>query len=372
MNNEDIEIKEVCIAIMDEVTASEDELERTIANCDLYESDHCRNRLIKRKLSKVALVAIVAICSVILLSGVLVYAFYHDAISEYFFGKDGNKITEIYNREDKVYSFGRNKIVLHGTICDNATGVVYLSFEIEDLDGCTLEDEIKVSPLSFLGQIDAEMQRHLSLLNCKIGNDDCYIIFSNCDGFQCRIVKNMFFVKCYINQNAIKDDKYFGCLVLDRVGFQSLLDEYSSLDVNEILYAGNERYYEFSVENQFFDIKQVQPEMMELLEKHGLERIKQDNLTVKYVDVDSASVVFGKTDCYVKYNMNDNIESITLIREDGTELQIIKNGELVNNGQYAYGGVDKKSGDVYYQYGYGFVLDDQEKIIIKINDSVIR
>ena len=84
MNKEDIEIKEAYIAIMDEVAASEDELERTIANYDLYRLDNCRNRLIKRKLSKVALVAIVAICSVILLSGVLVYAFYHDAISAKF------------------------------------------------------------------------------------------------------------------------------------------------------------------------------------------------------------------------------------------------------------------------------------------------
>lgn len=373
MNKEDIEIKEAYIAIMDEVAASEDELERTIANYDLYRLDNCRNRLIKRKLSKVALVAIVAICSVILLSGVLVYAFYHDAISEYFFGKDSNKITEIYNREDKVYSFGRNKIVLHGTICDESTGVAYLSFEAYDSESETCNDKSTVwSDLTFLGSVEPEMQRHISLIGCTVGEDNYYIIISNCDGYQCRTTGNISFFKCYFNPETNIDDNSFGYLVLDEKGIQDFLDDYKNMDVDRILYGDDERYYLKPMEEQGFDMERVQPEMLALLDKHGLERISRDNLIVRSVEVDGISVVLGKTDCFIKYNMKDKIDRIALVREDGTEIQIIKNGELTSNGHYAFGEVDKKSGDVFYQYGYGLVLGDKENVTIIINDNTIR
>ena len=144
------------------------------------------------------------------------------------------------------------------------------------------------------------------------------------------------------------------------------------MDVDRILYGDDERYYLKPMEEQGFDMERVQPEMLALLDKHGLERISRDNLIVRSVDVDGVSVVLGKTDCFIKYNMKDKIDRIALVREDGTEIQIIKNGELTNNGHYAFGEVDKKSGDVFYQYGYGLVLGDKENVTIIINDNTIK
>lgn len=373
MNNEDSELKEACESIMNEVTASEDELKKTIIGYDLYKSGQYRRSGLNRRISKTAVAAVVIICCVILIGGGVVYAFYRDAITDHFFGKDSEPAKELYNSEDRVYSFGRNKIVLHGTICDESTGVAYLSFEAYDSESETCNDKSTVwSDLTFLGSVEPEMQRHISLIGCTVGEDNYYIIISNCDGYQCRTTGNISFFKCYFNPETNIDDNSFGYLVLDEKGIQDFLNDYKNMDVDRILYGDDERYYLKPMEEQGFDMERVQPEMLALLDKHGLERISRDNLIVRSVDVDGVSVVLGKTDCFIKYNMKDKIDRIALVREDGTEIQIIKNGELTNNGHYAFGEVDKKSGDVFYQYGYGLVLGDKENVTIIINDNTIR
>ncbi len=373
MNDEEKELIRACTSILDEIEVSDEEIEKAISNYNMSKTDHFVNIKGKRKISRTAIAVTAAICCLVLISGGIAYAFYHDAIIDYFFGQDSNKANVFYNSENRVYSFGKNKLVLHGTICDESTGVAYLSFEAYDSENTPIKDKLEVQTgTAFIGSLDPLMRRNISLISYIAGDDVYYIIISNCNGWQCRTIGNISYLKCYFNPEINKKDNSFGYLVLDKNGVQEFLNDYNALDVNQILYGGDERNFLKLMDEQGFDIKQVQPEMLELLDNHGLEKINSDNLTVKYVNIDGVSVILGKTDCFVKYNLKDNIDRISVLREDGTVIQIIKDGELVTNGQYSYGGIDEKSGDVYYQYGYGLVLDDKEKVAVIINDSIIK
>ena len=101
-------------------------------------------------------------------------------------------------------------------------------------------------------------------------------------------------------------------------------------------------------------------QVISILEKYGLTGFESRDFTGKVFVTNKCKVTVGRTNIMVDYNADDRCD-ITLRREDGTELELIKNGAANLNlgffGHYGgngsrltawleFGGVIKKNEDL--------------------------
>ncbi len=330
-----------------------------------------KNSVGKFKLPRISAAAIILLVCISFFGGITVFAISSDPIREFLFGKDSVGFEKIYKPVEREYVFGKHKLILHGVVADQKTGVSYLSVEGEALYGDKASDTIIIeSYTGLLRHEQTDIYRRIPVVSYSIGEDVLYIIFTNCDGWQCRKDGDYSYFKCYMSaETAYSEKKKFGFLILDEIGFENLVGDLHKLtqellnNSNKIESYGNPEYIETT------DRTLLQDGIQDKLEEYGLKNVEASDMAIAEIFEDNFTAILGRTDIFLEYDSNYYIYDLVVKREDGTEILIIHDNKIVKNGQAGLFSVDSTKGKKYYQYEYGLVLGENEKVSVVLNGT---
>lgn len=322
--------------------------------------------------------------SVLVLGGGAVYALNSPAIKSAFFGENENAFEEVYQPEHKEYVFENNKIVLDGEIYDKELGLVYLSFELQTLDGTPIEQVHKEKghvEFNFIGKmpniVDSPKNENESYSFYKlcVGNTDVGIVFRNINGWSGYREGSHYFIKIFQKKEQPSDvfDE-FKYSVITKEDFNSMVQEIENLGPE--YYIARNHGYPVEEFERLFGSGEVKPEVREIMNKYmPFESIDYKEMNVQPIDTDKCKLAFGRTDFMINYNQKDCHKSLYMVREDGSIFIILgdesmlldedKEKTIVNKKErYCVGSVDNITGESILRYEYGVILDENEKVYV--------
>lgn len=362
MEFDEKDFKEKCKAIYSEVSASEN-LKYKVLHAPVSEEKRrygwCRTAS--------AIVAAAAIC-VLLIGGGVVYALNHAAIKDYFFTNSDKEFETVYQSLNREYIVGKNRVQLQGVINDKEIGVGYLSFAVCNEDGTPVEKITGESGDASLA--GPGLGRHTSVDHICAGEDDIYVVMAYSEAYIRTIDHSNFYLKFFTDKEIEDEDKKeFRFTVLDKDSWNRLKNEVGELKEEELMQYDLSEYPETGVAKPLFNQAEVQPELMEILEKYGLEEIHYEPMTTQVVNTDKCRLIIGRTDVMLDLNQNEEIGSLVLKRKDGTETVLIQDGRIAWNGKHGVGETASNQGTV-YRFEYGYVLGEKEKVEVILDGTV--
>ena len=362
MEFDEKDFKEKCKAIYSEVSASEN-LKYKVLHAAVSEEKRrfgwCRTAS--------AIVAAATI-GVLLLGGGVVYALNHAAIKDYFFRNSDKEFETVYQSLNREYLVGKHRVQLQGVINDKEIGVGYLSFAVCNEDGTPVEKITGESGDASLA--GPGLGRHTSVDHICAGEDDIYVVMTYSEAYIRTIDHSNFYLKFFTDKEIEDEDKKeFRFTVLDKASWNRLKNEVGELKEEELMQYDLSEYPETGVAKPLFNRAEVQPELMEILEKYGLEEIHYEPMTTQVVNTDKCRLIIGRTDVMLDLNQNEEIGSLVLKREDGTETVLIQDGRIAWNGKHGVGETASNQGTV-YRFEYGYVLGEKEKVEVILDGTV--
>ena len=305
-------------------------------------------------------VAAIAIC-VILLGGITVYAFNHEAIKAFLFGRAQQEdFEDVYVPLEKEYQFGSHKMILNGVIYDEATGIAYMSFEAQDNDGNP--EKLDSAPkITYLGdELSAAHGFRTSTRCYQIGDDKIYILFTYCGAI---------FGDSKDSSNFLRVDKYADgnqkqqFLILDENAWRSVNAEVNRIDITHLDEIDKEYYLETHNVRFVATEDDFMPQVISILEKYGLTDFESSGSAGKVFVTDKCKVTVGRTNILIDYKLND-VYDITLRREDGTELELMKKGTAnINLGYFGHVSSDKSRYTAWLEFG-GVIKQNEDLTLI--------
>lgn len=305
-------------------------------------------------------VAAIAIC-VILLGGITVYAFNHEAIKAFLFGKAQQEdFEDVYVPLEKEYQFGSHKMILNGVIYDEATGTAYMSFEAQDNDGnpVKLDD---VGKIIYLGdEIPAAHGFRTSTLCYQTSDDKFYIILTYCGAIMGGSEDTSYFIRID-KADGMNQKQQF--LILDEDAWKSVNAEVNKIDITHLDEIDKEYFIETHNARFIATEDDYMPQVISILEKYGLTDFESSASVGKVFVTDKCKVTVGRTNILVEYNVDDRCD-ITLRREDGTELELIKKGAAnLNLGYFGHSGGNGSQLTAWLEFG-GVIKQNEDLTLI--------
>ncbi|MBR4777012.1 MAG: hypothetical protein IK007_05295 [Lachnospiraceae bacterium] len=304
-------------------------------------------------------VAAIAIC-VILLGGITVYAFNHEAIKAFLFGKAQQEdFEDVYVPLEKEYQFGSHKMILNGVIYDEVTGVAYMSFEVQDSDGNTVKIDRNGSV--FLGDEIHQAGGFRTSTQCyQIGDDKFYLLLTYSGAIMGYNEDTNYFLRI---DKAKDTDPKQQFMILDEAAWKNVNAEVNKIDTNN-LYEIDKEYYLETNEIKFVATDDdYMPQIISILEKYGLADFESNGAAGKVFITDKCIVTVGRTNILVDYNANDGSD-ITLRREDGTELELIKKGAAnIQLGVFSHTGGNGSQLTAWLEFG-GVIKQNEDLTLI--------
>jgi len=300
----------------------------------------------------VGFVAMIAAC-IILLGGVTAYAFNYEAINKFLFGKTDETIfNEVYTSLEKEYVIGNHKLVLNGTIYDDATDVAYISFNVLDNEGKSVSiDNMKCQ--EFLG--GSEKLGYETMTQCfKAGDDKLYFLLTYTDMMYVSPVgENNTYVICANKTDEGEDveNKQIQYAIMDEEAWLKANEEVNKLDFSYMSVTDSD----------------YMPPVLDILDNYGLTSIESKNLTGTRIAADKCEVVVGRTNIMVSYNEN-NGQDIILMMEDGTKYELVKDGKIdLTLGDY-FGKISGNgNGEMTAILGFGGITKENEDLTLIVD-----
>jgi len=319
------------------------------------------------------MVAAIAVC-VLLLGGITVYAFNHVAIKEFLFGKaDDETFEEVYVPIEKEYQFGTHKLVLGGTIYDDATDIAYMSFEVYDSEGKKVLFD--ATNTAFLGdKIKAAMGFKTATWCCKAGDDKINLLFTYNGAISSAPDENgTYFLR--VDKKREGDDienKKLQFAIMDEETWGKANAEVNEIDVSDLHQIDKDYYLETGKVIWLATEDDFMPQILEILNKYGLNNFESKGLTGKEIVADKCKVIVGRTDILVMFNANDG-QDITLRMEDGTEYKLVEDGQfnLCLGGKFGHAS-SFENGDTTAFLEWGGVTKENEELTLIVDGVEYR
>ncbi len=305
-------------------------------------------------------VAAIAIC-VVLLGGITVYAFNHEAIKAFLFGKAQQEdFEDVYVPMEKEYPFGSHKMILNGVIYDEATGTAYMSFEVQD-NGGNLVKLDSAPQITYLGdELSAAHGFRTSTRCYQIGDDKIYILFTYCGAI---------FGDSKDSSNFLRVDKYADgnqkqqFLILDENAWKSVNSEVNKIDITHLDEIDKEYFIETHNARFIATEDDFMPQVISILDKYGLTEFESSGSAGRIFVTDKCKVTVGRTNILIDYKLN-NVYDITLRREDGTELELMKKGTAnIHLGYFGHVSSDKSRYTAWLEFG-GVIKQNEDLTLI--------
>ena len=306
-----------------------------------------------------------ALVCVLLLGSITVYAFNHEAIKEFLFGKAEDKaFEEVYIPMEKEYPFGTHKLVLNGTIYDEATNIAYMSFEFQDSEGnVVLLDRTNHHSLDEHNV----MGFCTSAQSYRVGNDEIYIIFTYPGAIFFTPDDTNYFLRVDKGSDYHEENK-LQFVIMDENSWADANSKISEIDTS-FLYQIDKEYFLETGDIRFLATKEdFMPQVLSILKEYGLTSFETKGLTGKEFKTDKCQVTVGRTNILVAYN-DKEVNNVILRREDGTELELIRNGICNLNLGGMFGDCGEQGNEKIARLEFGGIFNENE-ILTLIVDGV--
>lgn len=321
----------------------------------------------RRAIGTSALTAAAASVCVLLLGGGVGYALSHSSIRDFFFPFAGAEFEEVYTTTDREYRIGSHKVMLDGVIYDETAKVGYLSLHFLQADGS--EEGNHFSVMSKEDSLGAGLlNRHLISQHFSIGGDDLFFIATYVDSLITTHDGANQYLKFFEEDVEKKENCKVRYAILDREKWTALKSEIDALDSDELIQFDLSGFQETGKAKALFDWDTVQPEVMEILEKYGLEEIDYKRTPAQIIDTGKCRVIVGRTEVLLEYNQDTMIGKLLLRREDGSELLLIENNKVMWEGHCGTGLISD-NGSAMYRFEPGYVLEENERVSVILDGT---
>ena len=306
-----------------------------------------------------------ALVCVLLLGSITVYAFNHEAIKEFLFGKAEDKaFEEVYIPMEKEYPFGTHKLVLNGTIYDEATNIAYMSFEFQDSDGnVVLPDNTHHHRL---GEHNVK-GFCTNVVSYCVGNDEIYFIFTYSEAIYSTYDDTNYFLRVDKGSDYLEENK-LQFVIMDEDSWADANSKISEIDTSALNQIDMEYFLETDKIRHLATGEDFMPQVLNVLEKYGLTSFETKCLIEKEFKTDKCKVTVGRTNILVVYN-DKEVNNVILRREDGTEIELIRNGICNLNLGGMFGSCGGQGDEKIARLEFGGIFNENE-ILTLIVDGV--
>ena len=112
---------------------------------------------------------------------------------------------------------------------------------------------------------------------------------------------------------------------MDENAWKSVNSEVNKIDITHLDEIDKEYFIETHNARFIATEDDFMPQVISILEKYGLTDFESSSSAGRIFVTDKCKVTVGRTNILIDYKLND-VYDITLRREDGTELELMKKG----------------------------------------------
>ena len=269
----------------------------------------------------------------------------------------------VYTNPQMVEMNNNYKLTYEGLTYDEVLRVGYFTLFAERKDGKTIDVEDSIYVTSCVNQFRYNTNKNLKFVygfSCRAGYKNINIIMSP--------------VNAISQMGSYEDDGF-----RFRVKFSTGEADNDRKDNDlKVLFLNDEEFLEFIHKTRAIEKPE---EVFKYMEELGMAIPEYSAIYKKTVSNDIITVKVGRTDIKAEWNPENNIKSIVIVRENGTETEVLKNGILqMTTGKNPmmfsthrpyYGNVDVAD-NVIYIYPYGDMLREDEDVTIIVDGEILE
>ena len=359
----------------------------------------------RRRLSGAA-VAVIAFACVLVLSGGVVWAMTNTGLKEFFFSNSDKEFNEMYTTGGKEYNIGTHKIVYEGSLYDKGVEEICLYFSVWDEQGHPVDlDEEEPEPMEHstydLYATDYTQATFVNMIPYKIGDDVWGLlidgardVYMSTNGNSIYFTISRYTLDCFFGFRYTELPEYqdFAFTILNKDEIHRLNIELRKLERDEETGRPKDIPEQYDPDagewyKQIDDYAGMHAEVAKIINKFDMRGVNGVTSTAQVVQIDDLKLTIGRMSLIMEYGIKDcNVESFTLIREDGTRTEFrlseeycdqrgtptdIRANWLIDGvpNRFLGGGAYINKGLVFI-YNFGYILKDDEKVKIEANGRI--
>lgn len=309
---EDLLLRAACKELYGDVTASDTLKENVIAAQ--------KPKATIFKTGRLSFAAMLALVCVLVAGAGTVYALENSMLRS-FLGKGSEHFEEIYADLSEDYPFGSHVLHINGVVYEDVVGVGYLSFGVKDENGTLVQPKFGLA-WHYLGK-NADVGRHIQYYRINAGRDSAYIIMT--------YVNSCFWTKnetegfiCFREEGEEKDpDLRMQFAILNQKEWEELVERVNQLDTAELRKQDWEEYEKTGDSRYRFGRPNIYPEVEEILKDYNFRNPDFVKSYTQEIQTPHGDFYVGRTTVKLYFDTNDPIESLVLLRENGTRTELI-------------------------------------------------